>query len=66
MDDSFSLLTWWQKERTKEVDRLRVKEKVEPLSEVETMILKPYTLQQARNQVKMLNGIEVDFHDRDE
>lgn len=57
MDDSSSLLTWWQNVRTKEVDRLIEKAKTETLSEVENMILNPYTLQQARNQVKMLNGI---------
>ena len=56
MDDSFSLLNWWQKERTKQLNQLREKSKTERLSEVEMMILNPFSLDQARNQVKMLNG----------
>jgi len=65
MDDSYSLLPWWQKERIKDLDRLREKAKSEPLSDVEH-IVNPYSLQQARNQVRMLNGIVDDFPDRDE
>ena len=40
MDDSDSLLTWWQKERIKELDRLREIEKAGPLSVVENMVIK--------------------------
>lgn len=59
MDDPFSLLTWWQNERTKEVDRLRRNALAEPLSEVEMMILNPISIDQARNQVKMLNESKI-------
>ena len=59
MDEPNSLATWWQNERTKQLNRLREKSKTEPLSEVEMMILNPFSLDQARNQVIMLNGSNV-------
>ena len=61
MDDTNSLLPWWKNERMEKLDQLREKAKAGRLSEVENMIVNPYNLQQARNQVKMLNGSKVDF-----
>ncbi len=56
MDKSLSLRDWWLLERAKELDKLKEKANTEPLSEVEIMIINPFNLDQARNQVKMLNG----------
>lgn len=57
MDKYKSLLPWWRKERAQIRARLIEKQKTVGLTEVEEMILKPFTIKQARNQVKMLNGI---------
>ena len=59
MDEPNSLANWWQNERTKQLNRLREKSKTEPLSEVEMMILTPFSLDQARNQVIMFNGSNI-------
>jgi|GEM_PF-4377403 len=58
-----SLLPWWRKQRELIRPQLTEKSKTKPLTDVETMILNPYSLQQARNQVKMLNGIMDNFQD---
>ena len=59
MDDSYSLITWWRTKRSEERQYLLQKSKTEPLSDVEMMILNPFSLGQARTQVKMLNGSKV-------
>jgi len=65
-DKQQSLLPWWCKERNLIRTQLSEKSKTQPLTDVEAMILNPYSLQQARNQVRMLNGFVDDFPDRDE
>jgi hypothetical protein len=60
MNDRQSLLTWWQQERAKELDRLSEKSLSEPLTEVEKMIMNPLSSHQARNQINMLNASTVD------
>lgn len=66
VDKQQSLLPWWRKERDLIRTQLKEKSKTQPLTDVEAMILNAYSLQQARNQVRMLNGIVDDFPDRDE
>jgi len=61
MNDAESLIVWWHSERDKISVQLREKAKTQPLSEVETMILIPYTLEQARNQVIALNRLVGDY-----
>ena len=56
MDDQKSLIPWWRQERAQIRAKLIQKQKTTGLTEVEEMTLNPITLQQARNQVKMLNG----------
>jgi hypothetical protein len=66
IDKQQSILPWWRKERDLIRTQLTEKSKTQPLTDVEAMILNPYSLQQARNQVIMLNGIINDYPDRDE
>ena len=58
------LLAWWQRERVQIRAQLLEKAKSTPLSEVENMILKPYTVNQALTQVQMLNSL-VNFKNSD-
>lgn len=55
MDETGSLTEWWRSERENIRIQLRERAQTQPLSEVETMILNPYTLEQARKQVRTLN-----------
>lgn len=55
MDEEKGLISWWRGERDQIRIQLQEKAKTQPLSEVETMILNPFTLEQARNQVTALN-----------
>lgn len=57
MDEQQSLINWWRTERDQICSQLREKAKTEPLSEVETMILNPFTVEEARNQVDNLNRL---------
>lgn len=57
MDEQLSLIIWWRTEREQICSQLREKAKTEPLSEVETMILNPFTVEVARNQVDTLNRL---------
>ena len=57
MDKHKSLLPWWRKEREKIRAVLQEKQKKSTLTDVEKMTLNPLSLQQARKQVQMLNGL---------
>ena len=61
MNEAESLIVWWRQERDQIRALLREKAKTQPLSEVETMILNPYTLEQAREQVNALKRLVGDF-----
>lgn len=61
MNEAESLIEWWRTERDQVRTQLKEKAKNQPLSEVETMILNPYTLEQARNQVIALNRLVGDY-----
>jgi hypothetical protein len=49
---------WWRSERQRIRLKLKQKAKKQPLTEVESMIMNPFTPEQARTQVKNLNGIK--------
>lgn len=61
MNEAESLVEWWRTERDQVRTQLRKKARTQPLSEVEAMILNPYTLEQARNQVIALNRLVGDY-----
>lgn len=61
MNEKESLIEWWRTERDQIRTQLREKARTQSLSEVETMILNPYTLEQARNQVISLNRLVGDY-----
>lgn len=48
-------IIWWRQESEKIRYRLLEKAKTQPLTDVEEMLLNPFTAQQARDQVKNLN-----------
>lgn len=55
MDIQESLIGQWRQERGKVRSRLLEKIKTQQLTDVEIMILNPFTAQQARDQVEILN-----------
>lgn len=55
MKDQERLITDWRIERDQICAQLREKAKTQLLSEVEKMILNPFTLEQAQKQVIALN-----------
>lgn len=57
MEPHESFTEWWGSERQRIRLMLIDKAKTQPLTEVESMIMNPFTLEQARSQVKNLNGL---------
>ena len=56
MNEPESLITWWREERKLIRNHLIEKAKIQALSDVESMILNPFSLEEARKQVADLNG----------
>jgi hypothetical protein len=55
MDEPRQLLKWWKEQRNQTYMLLQAQSKEGPLSEVEEMILHPFTMEQALKQVEFLN-----------
>ncbi len=64
METHESHIIFWRNARKLKRTQLREKAKTQPLTEVETMILNPFTLEQAKNQVNILNRFAGTFTDK--